>query len=315
MNFKNLIFLYCFVVCIAEVSAMQTIIKDTSYSVKSSFLKYKNEFSSLKIIQQKNSKNVLEKNTITYKILPNRNLVLDAFINSKQNNTAVIILHGGGWKSGDKSHIKPLAQCIASKGYSCFAIEYRLSDEAKYPESIYDVKDAIKYIKQQAKVFHIDTTKIAILGASSGAQMATLIGTTNNNPKFEVDSNYKTSSTVQAIVNLDGILAFKHPESKEGKMASLWLGGTYEEIPEVWAEASALTHTDKNTPPILFINSQYERFHAGRDDMIKILNKYYIYSQVKTIPNSPHTFWLFHPYFNDTVNYIIQFLDRTFKDN
>ena len=180
---------------------------------------------------------------------------------------------------------------------------------------IYDIKEAIQFIKFNANKFNIDRTKVAILGASSGAQMATLIGTTNNNSNFEINSNFKTTSTIQAIINLDGILAFKHPESKEGKVASLWLGGTFEEKPAVWKEASALTHTNKNTPPILFINSQYERFHAGRDDMINILDKNKIYSQVETIINSPHTFWLFHPYFKETVNYITQFLDTTFKIN
>ena len=144
--------------------------------------------------------------------------------------------------------------------------------------------------------------------------MATLIGTTNNNLKFEENHQNQVSSTVNAIINLDGILAFKHPESKEGKVASLWLGGTFNEKPTVWQEASALTHVDEKTPPILFINSQYERFHAGRDDMIKILDKYNIYNKVETFPNSPHTFWLFQPYFNKTVHYITKFLDKTLKN-
>ena len=59
------------------------------------------------------------------------------------------------------------------------------------------------------------------------------------------------------------------PESAEGKVASEWLGGTYEEKPETWIEASALPHIDKNTPPTLFINSSLPRFHAGRNDMFK----------------------------------------------
>ena len=101
--------------------------------------------------------------------------------------------------------------------------------------------------------------------------LAALIGSTNNNSIFENnDVNQKTTSNVQAIVDIDGILAFKHPESEEGTAAGLWLGGSYEEKPEIWKQASALTHTDKNTPPTLFINSSKKRFHAGRDDMITI---------------------------------------------
>ncbi|APZ45410.1 esterase [Polaribacter reichenbachii] len=288
---------------------------DTSYTINSAFNKYKKSFPKIKIVPLSRFKNVSEINNIIYKSLKSRNLKLDAFINKRKNNPAVVLVHGGGWKSGNKSHMHALAQNIASKGYSCFAIEYRLADEAKYPKGIFDVKSAIKFIKLNAKRFHTDSSKVVILGASSGAQMATLVGTTNNNIKFEEEVNNIVSATVKAIINLDGILAFKHPESKEGKMASLWLGGSFRDKPKIWKEASPLFHTDKNTPPILFINSQFKRFHAGRDDMIKILDNYAIYSQIETIPNSPHTFWLFQPYFNDTLKIITQFLKQIFKSN
>jgi acetyl esterase/lipase len=118
---------------------------------------------------------------------------------------------------------------------------------------------------------------------------------------------------VQAIIDIDGILAFHHPESAEGKVAAEWLGGTYEEKPGVWQDASALTHVSKNTPPCLFINSSNPRFHAGRDDMIKKLNDFGIYSEVHTFPDTPHPFWFFHPWFDPTVKYIVDFLDKVFK--
>ncbi|WP_026754669.1 alpha/beta hydrolase [Sediminibacter sp. Hel_I_10] len=314
MRLKNSICLGFFLLFVMATYAMQNIKKDTSYTVNSSYKKYKKEFPQIEIVKSKQFENVTEIENLAYKTLKSRSLCLDAFINSTAANPAVIMVHGGGWKSGDKSHMKPLAQYIANKGYSCFTVEYRLSDEAIYPNGIYDVKQAIKYIKANAKQFHVDTSKVAVLGASSGAQMATLVGATNNNSKFEERSGDGISSSVQAIINLDGVLAFKHPESSEGKMASWWLGGTYDENPENWQQASALTHTNKHTPPILFINSQYNRFHAGRDDMIKIMDAYSIYSRVETFPNSPHTFWLFHPYFNTTLEYITQFLDKTLKN-
>ena len=106
------------------------------------------------------------------------------------------MIHGGGWRSGNKNQMQVLGQEIAAKGYACFAIEYRLSLEAKYPEGIYDVKNAIKFIKDNAKKFHVDPDKIAILGCSSGGQMAALIGTTNNNPIFE-DKGFKIKTLLE----------------------------------------------------------------------------------------------------------------------
>lgn len=311
----NKLITYCILFLLSSTTlfSFQTIQKDTSYTVISSYKKYIKNFPQIEIVKPQQFQNITEIENITYKKRNARELKLDAFINTSENNPAVILVHGGGWKSGDKSHMKPMAQYIASKGYSCFAIEYRLSDEAQYPEGIFDIKQAIQFIKANALKFHVDTTKVAVLGTSSGAQMASLVGTTNNNSKFEEKTGYKTSTEVQAIINLDGILAFKHPKSKEGKMASWWLDGTYKEKPEIWKEASALTHIDENTPPTLFISSQYERFQAGREEMIEIMENHNIYYQVENFPDSPHTFWLFNPWFKDTVNYVTTFLEKTFK--
>lgn len=296
-------------------NAQQTYSVDTSYTVKSTYAKLIKKYPSITIPVIAENENVDKIGDVAYFTSKERTLHLDAFVNNKQKqNPAVIMIHGGGWRSGNKSQMNPLAQEIASKGYSCFTIEYRLSLEAKYPYGVYDVKNAIRFIKDNAKKFNVDPNKIAVLGCSSGGQMAALIGTTNGISAFDDPSNKsKSSSKVNAIINVDGILAFRHPESSEGEMASFWLGGSYEEKTENWKNASALSHTNKNTPPILFINSSIDRFHAGRDDMIKILNQYKIYSEVHTIENSPHSFWFFQPWFNPTVDFTTNFLKKTFK--
>ena len=288
---------------------------DTSYTIKSTYTKLIKKYPFISIPKEQNNAVVTEIKEVVYQKDQNRALHFDAFFNSKQKkNPALIMIHGGGWRSGNKNQMHDMAREIAPKGYSCFAIEYRLSLEAKYPQGIIDVKNAIKFIKDNAGKFNVDPNKIAVLGCSSGGQMAALIGTTNEILDFE-DKTFKSksSSKVQAIIDIDGVLAFKHPESSEGDMASFWLGGTCAEKPENWKNAAALNHTGKSTPPILFINSSFARFHAGRDDMIAILNEYKIYSEVKTIENSPHSFWFFEPWFTQTVLHTTRFLDKIFK--
>lgn len=310
---RKVVFILVFITC--TISAQQTYNVDTSYTVKSTYKKLNKKYPFIKIAEANKGTNDIQIENVVYYKNKDRALHLDAFYNkNEKRNPGVIMIHGGGWRSGNKDQMQVLAQEISSKGYSCFAIEYRLSLEAKYPQGIFDIKNAIKFIKDNAKRFHVDPNKIAVLGCSSGGQMAALIGTTNEDFGFE-DANYKSKSTskVQAIIDVDGILAFKHPESEEGEMAAFWLNGTYEENPENWKKASALNHADKNTPPTLFINSSFDRFHAGRDDMIAILNQNKIYSEVKTIQNSPHSFWFFQPWFNETVVYTTQFLDKIFK--
>jgi len=288
---------------------------DTSYTIKSTYTKLIKKHPFITIPEIKTNPDVKETFDLVYSKDKGRDLHFDAFVNTKKKkNPAVIMIHGGGWRSGNKSQMQFIGKEIAAKGYSCFSIEYRLSLEAKYPEGVIDVKNAIKFIKDNAAKFNVDPNKIAVLGCSAGGQMAALIGTTNNSPLFE-DKDFKSrsSSKVHAILDIDGVLAFKHPESTEGEVAAFWLGGKSDETPENWKNASALSHTDKNTPPVLFICSSIPRFHAGRDDMIQILNKYKIYNEVQTILDSPHSFWFYDPWFTQTISYSVRFLDKIFK--
>jgi acetyl esterase/lipase len=292
--------------------------RDTSFTVYSSLIKEQKKYPAIKIAKPSPLKGVTAKENITYRQLTDRSLSLDIFYPSRENRRGypgVVMIHGGGWRSGDRSQCVPIAQQLAANGYVAVAVEYRLSLEAQYPAGIHDVKAAIRWMRANAKMYSLDTARIAVMGFSSGGQMAALVGTTSGDATLEGDKKKnEPSSRVQAVIDVDGILAFKHPESAEGMVASQWLGGTYEEKPEVWNDASALHRVDKNSVPILFINSSLPRFHAGRDDMRKKLDDFKIYSEVHELPDTPHPFWLFHPWFTPTVDFTIKFLNLEFKE-
>lgn len=289
---------------------------DTSYTPQSTFNKDKIKFPFIKIVREQKYEGLCQSKDLVYAKLESRVLHLDVFYKKgTQLQPAVVLIHGGGWKSGNKAQLQFLAQAIAAKGYSCFAVEYRLSPEAIYPAAILDVKKAITFIKKNAEQFNANPNQLAVLGCSSGGQMAALLGTTADNLVLKVlEPALNDNANVQAIIDMDGILAFKHPESEEGQAARLWLGGTYEEKPDTWKQASALTHVSSKTPPILFINSDMQRYHAGRDDMIAVLKQHGIYSEIKNILNAPHSFWFFHPWFDQIVAFSTQFLDKIFKN-
>jgi acetyl esterase/lipase len=287
-----------------------------SFNITDTYLKESKTRPYIKIANPALDAEISTRHNVVYSAIGKRNLVADVYYpasKSAKPRPAIVMIFGGGWKSGDKSHNIPIARYLASKGYVAISIEYRLSGEAKYPAAVHDIKAAIRWLRANADKFQLDKARIATLGMSAGGQLAALTGTTNRIPKFEGKGGHpEQSSDVQAIVNIDGLLAFHHPESQEGKSASEFLDGSYEEKPANWEEASALNHTNKNTPPILFINSSIPRFHAGRDDMIKKLDELHIYHETYTMPDSPHPFWFFHPWFEPTVNHITDFLDKVF---
>jgi len=300
-----------------------TNVRDTSYSNYSALKNSLKTNPEAKLIYENTAANILEERNVVFANTGTRGLKLDAFYpktKSKKLRHAILIVHGGGWRTGNRSQHIPLAQRLAAMGYATFTAEYRLSTEALYPAAIHDLKAAIRWIRANAKKYDIDTNKIASVGFSAGGQLSALIGNTNNLPKFEGNiGDLKHSSQINAIVDIDGILAYIHPESGEGddrkstSAATHWFGFSKDENPELWHEASPLTHTGKNTPPTLFLNSSVDRMHAGRDDYRKKLDAFGIYSEVHTFENSPHSFCLLSPWFDPTVEYIDKFLKKVLK--
>jgi len=288
---------------------------DTSYTIHSTFIKESKIRPYIKVASPAKAKWVRTKSDIVYRQIGERKLTLDVFYPKRKRSLgiAVLLIYGGGWKSGDKSLNKAMAIDLANHGIVAVSAEYRLSPEAKYPAAVYDLKAAIRWMRAHANEYNIDSSEIVVLGCSAGGQLAALIGTTNMNPAFEDPiGSPGYSSKVQAVIDMDGILAFKHPESEEGASASLWLNGNYEQSRESWESASALNHVDINSAPILFINSSLPRFHAGRDDMIKKLDALGIFSAVHTMNDSPHSFWFFDPWFEPMMKYVKEFIMNRF---
>lgn len=297
--------------------------RDTSFSVYSAYTKAAKQYPGISIVAEIHLKEIKEEKDIVYCDLNGRKLLTDAFYpadKNKINGIAIIIIHGGGWRSGKRAMHYPLAQRLATLGYTCFTPEYRLSTEAVFPAAVFDIKAAIKWVKQNKFTYNIDTSKTVLLGFSAGGELAAFVGTTADIKKFEnSDCNKGFSSKVNALIDIDGTLSFTHPESSEGddskklSAATQWLGVAKKDSLQLWQEASPLTHVNNQTPPVLFINSSIASMHAGRDDFIKVLGENKIYSEVHSFENSPHTFCLFNPWFQPVVEHIDDFLRNIFK--
>ena len=327
MERRKLFFLHLFLLLIIAAAAQSTAgltgVSDTSFSLHREHQKLVKQYPFIRPVHSTPLSSVVEKKGIVYCSLPKRKLALDVFYptkNEAKGRAAIMLIYGGGWRSGDRSQLHALAQRLAEQGFVCFTPDYRLSTEALYPAAVYDLKAALHWIRANAHTYKIDTSKIAVGGFSAGGQLAALLGTTVGLPEFENRScPLKSSGAIHAIINLDGTLAFIHPESGEGddskktSAATYWFGFTKTENPALWRQASPLTHVGPKTPPTLFLNSSVARMHAGRDDFQKILDAYGIHHVTKTFEGAPHSFPLFQPWLDSTVIQIDGFLKKLFE--
>lgn len=300
MSFHKLYFLFVFFV--GAKAFGQTRPNATPYTNEATYEKLKKKHPFITPLNRPVPANIGIHKDVEYDNINGLSLKADIYypLDTSQKHPGVALVHGGGWISGSRENEKYMAQELAAKGYVAIAVGYRLADVAKYPAGIEDVETAINWLKKNHKKYSLDKKKIAVLGESAGAQIATLVGVKKNNK-------------IQAIINVDGIVSFIHPEAEESTYAAYWLGGDRNVNLKNWTEASPLEYVDKNTPPTLFINSSQPRFHAGRDDMMKKLKSFNIPTEFHEIKDTPHSFWSAEPWFTETLNLTVQFLDKNLK--
>jgi acetyl esterase/lipase len=303
-------------------AAAQSAFQPTPYTPELTLAKLAPKYPFITIASRQAPAEVKVVRNLTYIEREGRALQLDLYLPSAgaaQKAPAVVLVHGGGWASGSRDNQAPLAIRLARRGYAAATVTYRLSGQAKYPAAIHDVKAAVRYVRANAARHGIDPDRIAIAGASAGGQIASLTGVTNGVAKFDPQGG-EVSSSVQAIINIDGLSDFttaealKHEDdpAKKPSAAGFWFGGSYAEKTALWHEASPINHAGKDTPPILFIGSGQARFAVGREEMIAKLKPLGVYTQVVMFPETPHSFWLFDPWLDPTVAAIAGFLDGRF---
>lgn len=301
MGFHKLYFLIIFLFG-AKSAFGQKRPNATPYTVEATYEKLKKKYPFITPIDRPTPSNIGIDKDVEYANINGVSLKADIYYPRDQSKKypGIAMVHGGGWISGSKDNEKYMAQELASKGYVAMAVGYRLADVAKYPAAIDDVENAIQFLRKNRKKYSLNSKKMAVLGESAGAQIATLVGVRKENK-------------LKAIVNVDGIVSFIHPEAEESTYAAYWLNGDRNVNLKNWKEASPLEFVDKNTPPTVFINSSQPRFHAGRDDMMKKLKSFNIPTEFHEIKDSPHSFWYAEPWFTETLDLTVQFLDKTLK--
>lgn len=296
-----------------------------TYTPETTYQKLIGEYPFIHIASHAVPESVQEIKNITYVRYGKRALQLDLYLPKAAINhqkPGIVFVHGGGWRAGFRTNFTPMAIGMAQRGYVAATISYRLSPEAQYPAAIHDVKAAIRWLRKNAKKYGVNPDHIAVGGGSAGGQIASLTGMTNGLENFDPQAKKSSvSSAVQAIVNIDGLSDFTseaarfHEDDprKNPSAAGAWFGGRYAEKTALWHEASPLFYVNKNTPPILFLISAQERFSVGHKVMIEKMKPFGTPYQVAQIPDSPHSFWLFDPWLQPSVEIVANFLDQQFK--
>ncbi len=170
----------------------------------------------------------------------------------------VLMVHGGAWRAGKRSHMYRDAMWVASHGYTVMTISYRLAPEYKFPAQIEDCRAAVRWMRTNAVRYKIDAQRIAGWGYSAGGQLAALLGTSDD-PATANDSDEEQppSARLQAVVAGGAPCDFTMIGPSAIGLV-YWLGKTRGEAPDVYRLASPLAFATTDDPPIYFYHGEFD---------------------------------------------------------
>lgn len=232
-------------------------------------------------------------------------LLLDAFVPAGRGpHPAVVLVHGGGWRSGSRTGWVRTGRALASEGMAAFTIDYRLSGVAEFPAARDDVVDAIRWIRANAKRFDVDPARIALLGGSAGANLSLLAATLGEGARDR-------DARVVAVVAWSPPVDLQAPATPLiAELAAAYLGCDPEDCAEQAAAASPPTHVDPSDPPALVVISEAElvpRSEAER--MAEELRAAEVDHRLVVLPGDAHASAYRDEIWTDTVSFLRTHLD------
>lgn len=167
----------------------------------------------------------------------------------------VIAAPGGGWFVCDRRGLEPWGVHLARHGIALFAVQYRISLTGRtFPKPICDVLSAIQFVRGSANDLNIDPERIALLGSSAGAHVASLAALAGDSPLFgdrNPSNGHSTVSTsVKAFAGIYGVydlFAYWQYEIADFSKASdrrseCFLGASPYEDRQLYFDASPISH-------------------------------------------------------------------------
>ena len=202
-------------------------------------------------------------------------LLFDYYPSMKMQPEApwVLVVHGGGWDSGDRFQLADINSYLASKGFAVISMDYRLAPNAVWPAQKDDVWHVVDYVKAHAKEMKINPARWAILGRSAGGQIAERVAF---GPPEHDDP--KPLGCIAMYAPADMIFAYDLGREDDILKSRLlirnYLGGTPKERTEIYHDASPLFWISKDSTPSLII-------HGPGDPLVWYVHSKNVYEKLR----------------------------------
>lgn len=226
---------------------------------------------------------------VTYRVAGDERLRLDAYLaRGGPARPAIVFVHGGGFRAGDKTFVAPgqqpvapLAAELVRRGFAVFSVDYRLAPRFRFPAAAEDVRAAVRWIRRQARWLGVDPQRIALFGASAGGNLAALAAVSGRGP-------LDRGARVRAAVSWSGPMDLAR-FYRGHAFVSEYLGCVPAACPGRYRAASPVGHVDRRDPPLLLVNGSTELVPlAQAREMASRLTSAQVPHRLVVVPGSRH---------------------------
>lgn len=176
---------------------------------------------------------------------------------------AVVCIHGGGFRAGDRKGWNDRCRRLAERGFIAVTIDYRLAPRYPFPAAVEDCKAAVRWLRLNADKYRIDPDRIGAVGDSAGGHLAQYLGVTGDVHDFDGDQNPGPPSRVSCVVNFYGPsdLTRSYGRSVDAhEVLPLFLGGDVEQQRKRHVLASPLYWVTPRAAPTLLVHGTEDRY-------------------------------------------------------
>ena len=199
-----------------------------------------------------------------------RNEKLDLYLPKNRKageiSPAILLIHGGGWKEGDKRQAREIefGTFFAENGFVAASVNYALRAAGRFPINLQDCKNGIRYLRAHAAELRIDPDRIAVMGGSAGGHLALMVAYTADDPALSPPQPYPgVSARVKAVVDFYGITDINRRKKTDTDGKPTELRGINDEDksvfgsdPHGWKKASPVFYVRREVPPTLIVHGK-----------------------------------------------------------
>ena len=229
----------------------------------------------------------------------------------------LVWLCGGAIQVVDKDVWMPQLIRFAQEGFVVASVAYRTMNDVPLPCPLIDVKAAIRYLRAHHEQYCIDPHHVFVMGESAGGMLASLVGTTGDDPRFEAGDYLDQSSAISAVVDFYGTVDLskayedrRHNLIRGVECLQKVSGSTVEERVEALKTCSAINYVTPETPPFMIL-------HGTSDELVDISQSDAMYERL-TANQVPCEYYRFEGcrhgvdnfYQDEVIGWILSFLRR-----